>query len=472
MSKHICKLRYGMLVLRKENKMSKEPVYYPLTTAQQIMYVSQKYSLKKSIVDICTMLHFDCELDENLLLQAIHMAMLRNESSRVRLHKVGKEIRQYISDQAPEAVIVMDYSDRTEEELEADINRWSQTAFPNKSMDVQLYSIRLIRKPNGFLGLYFCVSHLAFDAYALMAIAGDMLSIYVALRDGLPIPPAKGNYMKLCETDWQYQKSEKRQKSLEFWEKEVCDSEPILTSVEPSLLTFQKGKRYGTVVSLLNSSAYHVNLKIEADLVSKIKTLANGMNLPEQCFYILAIRSYLSKMNGEQEDITFNNSVSRRSTLLQKNSGGTRVLAVPFRMNYSNDWTALEGAKAIHAMQKRCYPHSDVLITDISQLWKTKYNMASTGGYCSMSLTFNPFTVKLPEGIKMRLNTFSNGANSQPIYLSIMAQDDSGRYNCNYDCMKKFTTPETAPRMHEHIVKALTAIGENPDITLRELCRL
>lgn len=171
--------------------MAKEPTYYKLTTAQNIMYVSQKFSLNKAIVDINTMLHFECEIDEKLLMQALYMALMRNESSRVRLHKVGKEVKQYLTEQAPDPIIVMDYSSRTDAELDADLNTWSKTPFPHNSMDTQLYVIRMIKKPNGFWGLFFCVSHLAFDAYTLMAIASDAMRIYVALRDGGIIPKYK-----------------------------------------------------------------------------------------------------------------------------------------------------------------------------------------------------------------------------------------------------------------------------------------
>ena len=436
------------------------------------MYVSQKYSFQKSIVDICTLLHFECEMDKNLILQAIHVAMLRNQSSSVRLHKVGKEIMQYISDAAPEPVIVMDYSDRTDEELDRDVNMWSRTPFPNKSMDTQLYSIRLIKKPNGFYALYFCVSHLAFDAYALMATASDAMKIYVALRDGTAIPRAKGNYLRLCETDWEFQKSEKRQKYIEYWQQEVFTSEPLYTAVEPSKMPPSKhNPRTTKDVDILNSKAYHLNYRLAADIVNRVNEAAAGMNISPQCFYLLAVRSYLSSVNNDQDDVMFVNTVARRATLLQKRSGGTRVLALPFRMNFDNKtMTVTEALNKISTLQVGYYAHSDLVITDIiGDYFKQKYNKSEMDGYHSVSVTYNPYSISLPEGITARLTTYSNGANSMPVYLSIMALDDSGELNFNYDCMYSFTTPDTAKNMHEHITRALTAMVDNPNMTLLEL---
>lgn len=454
--------------------MPKEPTYHPLTTAQQIMYVSQKYSFKKSVVDICTMLHFDCDINPNLMLQAIHVAMLRNQSSRVRLHKVGKEIKQYLSDRAPEPVLVMDYSDRTQEELDADLDLWSRTPFPNSSMDVQLYSIRLILEPSGYYGIYFCVSHLAFDAYALMATASDMCRIYVALRDMLPIPKAKGDYLKCCETDWEYRESKRMEKDLAYWRDEAYATEPMFTSVTGA--PPKKGLRVGKTTDIINSSAYHVNYPISAELVSKVNARAKELGVSPQCFYLLAARSYLSRTNGNEEDVTINNTVARRATILQKHAGGTRVLAVPFRMNFASDTTLEDALKQMYQLQAKNYSHSDLLITVIFNLAYNKFGIMKNKGaftsYTSMSLTYNPYSVALPEGIKAHLTTYSNGANTMPIYLSIMALDDSGALNCNYDCMESFTKPDTAQHLHTQILKALEAMSSGDSMTLGELNNL
>ena len=453
--------------------MAKEPTYYPLTTAQNIMYVSQKYSFKKSIVDVCSMIHFDCDMDEKLLMQALYMALLRNESSRVRLHKVGKEIKQYLSDQAPEAIIVMDYSDRTQEELDADLNAWSKTPFPGNSMDTQLYSIRMIKEPSGFWGIYFCVSHLAFDAYCLMSLASDMISIYIALRDEKPISPYKGDYLRLCKTDWDYQASDKVAKDVEFWDKEGFTEEPVYCNVEEDKPLRTKGKNWGKTINILDSSAYHVNLKMPAEINRKVLALAAEMRVSPQCFYLLAVRSYLSRINGDEEKIMMMNTVARRASLLQKRSGGMRVLALPFFMYFPKDTKVKDALVKMAALQAAYYSHSDLLVTQtIGDIPQRKYGKPADKGYHSVSVTYNPYSVQLPEDIKAHFTTYSNGANTLNIYLSIMALDNSGDLNFNYDCCNYATTPETAGKMHTQITKALEAIVANPEMTLVELNRL
>ncbi len=453
--------------------MAKEPTYYKLTTAQNIMYVSQRYSMNKAIIDINTMLHFDCEMDEKLLMQALYLALLRNESSRVRLHKVGKEIKQYLSDQAPDPFVVLDYSDRTEEELTADLNAWARTPFPNKSMDTQLYVVRMIKEPSGFWGLSFCVSHLAFDAYALMAMASDAVKIYTALRDGGVIPKYKGDYLRLCETDWEMYENGKIEKNMEYWMNEVFEREPAYTEIDPDKPLRDKGKRTGRVINLLNSSATHYNYTMPAEINKKVLERAAEMHISPQCFYLLAVRSMLSKNTNDETDVMIMSTVARRANLLQKRSGGTRVLANPLPMFYPNDMLVKDALNKMATTQMDLYAHYEVLCDEIiRKQFKEKWGTPEMHGYAPMSITYNPYAVQLPEGIKAHLTTYGTGANTMNCYLTIMALDDSGDLNFNYDCCNYATTPDSARKMHEHITKALKAIVENPEMTLIELNRL
>lgn len=453
--------------------MPNEPTYYPLVAAQEMLYFSQKYSFNKAIVNISSMTHLDCEVDAALMLQAITLGMMRNQSSAVRLHKVGKKVMQYISAQAPDPVIVMDYTGRTEEELERDLQSWSRTAFPNSSMDTQLYSVRLIKKPNGFYGVFFCVSHLAFDAYALMATASDILDIYTALRDGTAIPKAKGDYLALCQKDWDYGTSQRHEDDMKFWN-EIFDTEPLFSPVDTAKMKQDKDARTGFNTNILNSKAFHVNRPLSKELADRVNGLAAQLKVSPQCCYLLAFRSYLSKIRDDQDDIILNNTVARRATLLQKRSGGTLVMALPFRMNLDNKTTSVEEALLeLNRLQKLYYAHSDASIMETLGLLRDKFhNTKSMHGYTSTSLTFNPYKPATPDGIVTRTTNYCNGAATTPLYLSIMALDDSGNLNCNYECMDAFTTPDTALAVHEQLLKALDAMTANPAMKLIELNHL
>ena len=90
-------------------------------------------------------------------------------------------------------------------------------------------------------------------------------------------------------------------------------------------------------------------------------------------------------------------------------------------------------------------------------------------GYTTLGTTYQPYIDFAGDEIPTRLETFSTGANTLPLYLTIMALDNSGDLNFNYDYMTKFFTEETMKKTHEHVTKFLKAAIANPEMTLLEL---
>ena len=74
--------------------MKKEVKYYPLTTGQMILMLSQKYSMKKQINNVCATIHIVNDVDEALLVQSITLAMMRFPSMNCRLtERDGKVVQ-------------------------------------------------------------------------------------------------------------------------------------------------------------------------------------------------------------------------------------------------------------------------------------------------------------------------------------------------------------------------------------------
>ena len=64
--------------------MAEERKLYPLTQAQGMLFLSWKYSYKKAIVNICSMVCFETEIDHKLMLQATYLGFARNEAASIR----------------------------------------------------------------------------------------------------------------------------------------------------------------------------------------------------------------------------------------------------------------------------------------------------------------------------------------------------------------------------------------------------
>ncbi len=450
--------------------MSKSLTLYPTTSSQNMMFLNLKYSYIKSVVNICSMVHFDCEMDSSLLLQACYVGALRNKATSIRLSMENKELKQYFSEKAPEQIEVLDYSDKSEEELNQAIDQWSKMKFPNKSLDTQLYKVKLILKPNGFYSLYFCVSHVIFDAYSIMATVKDILEIYVALRDGTAIPKPIPSPIAAYEADFAYGESAQHKKDYDFWYNEVFDTEPTYTTIngKESKEAPKKEKKYGTTLRLWQVKADFVDLVIKKELNDRVQSFAVEKRISPQCLYLLAARTFLSKVN-DTEDVVFYNTVARRATKLQKRAGGTFVHAIPFRSRFSNEISFMEGCERMSDYQYKYYRHANIPSTEVISMAREKFKAPACKGYHSLSITYQPYFSIGNDDIPVHFSRHSNGAATMPLYLSIMPYDQSGDLVCNYEYIKGFMNPKRIAVFHNFMVAFLDKGLDNPEITLAEL---
>ena len=449
------------------------PTLYPLSSSQQVMYYQMKYSTKKAIINICTGMHFDEEIDPNLMMQAIYLGICRNKSSFTRVRKDGKAIKQYYSESSPEKIMTFDYTD-TDEELESDIKRWCETPFPKNSIDTQLYKARFIKKPDGHYMIHFVVSHLAFDAYSLMAMASDILNCYKALMNGEAIAPSKANPLGTMQTEGSYYGSEKFQKDAEFWNDLLeSEGEPLYTSFNPYGSKEYKGntERQGKTMFPLRDKGIYYKKRLSADLVKKVNETAKEIGVSPQVLYLLAVRSWLCKMHNYSSDALILNTVARRATLAQKRAGGTRVIAVYFRMNLDNELSFRDACLVMQDKQNAYYKHSDYPVFFIAKKYRELFNAANMYGYNSINVTYQPYFVAQDDDIPVHFTTYSNGATSSSCYLTIMALDNSGDLIFNYDYQPQFYTEETIDKVHEHITRFLTEATNDPYLKISELMR-
>ncbi len=122
---------------------------------------------------------------------------------------------------------------------------------------------------------------------------------------------------------------------------------------------------------------------------------------------LLVIRTYLSKVNGGQEDITIENFISRRSTHDEITSGGSRTLCYPCRTVISGDTTFIDAARLIQNHQNRIYMYSGYDPELIRAEMKKRYNTPDDTSYVSVYLTYQP---------PMNTNDLDPNAEKMPIY--------------------------------------------------------
>lgn len=444
---------------------------YPMTPGQDIILVQQKYSYNKAVSNINMMMIFEFEIDDLLMKQALMQAILRNQAATIRVTKRDKETRQYFSSDMPEGVAWVDLSHLSPEAAEAEIESWGRKKFPNKNYDTQLYRAKLVVLPSGERAVYFCVSHLIFDAYALIATAGDMIDTYRALLKGELLPKPLPSPLPVYQQQWDYLKSDQLKQDQAFF-RELFRDEPEFHSLNGrGSKEYMPGKRYGRTIRPWQIKVDFIDLRIPARLVKGIEELAYAMRVPTQVFYMLALRNYIAKID-DTEDITFNHTIARRGTLAQKRAGGTMVNSVLFRMQQTNDMTVSQAAESLSQYQMRLYRHTELPYSLFSYGIKTQFNLPHLCGYSTVGLTFQPYSVCQYEDMPIRMKRYNNGYGGMPTYITIMSVDNTGDLLCNYEYTLGFIREESIYNFHAYILTMFEHLIEKPDVTLQELVDL
>ena len=450
-----------------------EKIYYPITSGQMIMFYTAKFSPRKQITNVCTSINIQTPMDDKMLCQALMLAIMRYPALNCRLTMQGDKIMQYFSTEIPDTVHLLDMTDKTEAQIQSQVDEWSATPFPNKNMDVPLYRINILKMPDGSHTLYFCVCHMIMDAYALMTCVKYMASVYESLRDGTPIPPIKATPIECYENDYKYFSSPRYQRDAQWWADQFS-TEPMFTTVNGRGRDFVRGKRYGVTLHPAKTVADLLNLRIPKEKVEEAHRLAQLLNVSDQCVYTMAVRAYLAAV-CETEDVTLLSAVARRATLAQKYGGGTMVNAIPLRTVYPQSISLREAMAIVHKAQSDIFRHADYPCGQVLQMMKDKYNVPmnalSLHGYTTVSMTYQPYFNFGDTGLKCSFRREKTGTAASALYMSIMPFDDSGDLWVNYDYLTDLATPESLQRLHNFMLNFISLALENPDMSMEDLSR-
>ena len=452
----------------------KEIKYYPMTTSQDLLLFADKFIFKKAWMNIAAVLSIDGEVDEQIMLQAMYLALVRTPSASLRLHKADKKtIVQYFSTALPEGLELLDYSSLSDEDFLALMEKKARKAFPHKGIETQLYDLKLISRGNNRYAIYINAHHMAFDAFAVMSLIRYIADVYAVLLHGGELPRPMGSPIPMYEAEAAYAKSDAFRKELDFW-KAYYDpnDEPMYTNLYGKGSKFHnKGKRTGIAVLPFKNKALHENLVIPAKTVSAVTELVAKWRITSQSFYVAALHTYLSMINDTNDVLTFN-AVARRATLVQKRGGGSMVNTVAVRTKVDRAATSFRDAcTAAHRSISQSYRSANVLFKDTSSIYLKNYNMGQTDGYAGVYVCYQPYFNMDNSSMKFHFQRLNNGGTTSCLYLTIMACDNSGDLVVNYEHAAAYYDAATICKFHDFLVKFLAAAVASPDETIESLAK-
>ena len=180
---------------------------YPLTAAQRIHNYSRLACPRNELLNIGTGLYIKQETDFGKLAEAIHEAIIRHDSMRLRFTEVEengvKQLYQFLVPFDDRKIEFFDFSKWREEAAHDEMRKW--TTIPFNFECSPMNRIVMIKLPDGYNGIYMNVNHLTMDSSSIITFYRDVLEIYCHKMYDYPMPKPMMSYIAQLEKDLAYE---------------------------------------------------------------------------------------------------------------------------------------------------------------------------------------------------------------------------------------------------------------------------
>ena len=444
-------------------------VNYQLTTSQKVVAALADYVHSLELLSLIAVVDFECEINEEVLLEAISKTAKRLPYCNVRFRRLEDgSVVQYSCEEEPEPVEVVDFTLESEEEQEEQFREWNSEAFPGNFENIQLYQFKLLRYPDGHHGLFFAFQHFIMDGYAGIYTLHYLSKVYIALLRGKELPAPGPEPWKLVEDDIAYHASPRYQKGLEKLSAQY-ETEPCFASLNGrGAPEFIEDKRYGRSQNFSQFGGSVIRHPLSPVLSKRIENEAKRLNISAQNFYLLALRSYLGRVS-ETDDVTVITLLACRSTLFEKQCGLNTADAQLVRSIIPDSCSFGDAVLKLADIQNEELRYAKVINNDILRILRNRFDVPQDCTYAPAWMSFFP-AVTFEEGqLDLTVRFISNGWATSPFYMLVLPDSNRGTQSATYWYAVGYTFPESIERFHAFMLKFLEKGIGQPDRTLGEL---
>lgn len=451
--------------------------YYPLTAAQKMHYNWMKTYGTQQVSGVSVVASLQAPLDFGLLKKCIQLEFQRYGCMRVRFTKPDEngEIKQYLIKNDSRDIPIKDLSGMSLWEADGLMQRWAYQTFDGD--DIPLCDVVMVKLPEGYNGFFIHMDHRLIDSCGLVVMINDLMQLYTHYKFGSDYPQELADFEGALQRDLEKAGNEKRfAKDKKFWDDQIdALGEPLYSDIQgPSVLEqsrkLHKDKNLRAADIELHDLAVAVkDYCLESEPTRHLIDFCMNHQISMTNLLLLAIRTYLSKVNGGQEDITIQNFISRRSTHEEWTSGGSRTIMFPCRTVIPPETEFLAAAYEIQNVQNRIYMHSNYDPALIAEELRKRFHTPANTAYESCYLTYQPMPVKLDNphlaSIAQHSKWFANGAATKKMYLTVSHTGDGGM-NFSYHYQTACLEEHDMELLYYYMMRILFKGIAEPDMTV------
>lgn len=453
---------------------------YPLTAAQKMHHRWILNYKTQQVSGVSVVASLKSPLDFGLLKQCIQLEIQRYGCMRVRFTRPGKEgeVKQYLVKKDTRDIPLQDLSGMSMADADNQMQQWAYETFDGD--DIPLCDVIMVKLPEGYNGFFLHMDHRLIDSCGLVVMINDLMKLYTHYRFGSEYPADLADYEEVLEKDLKRANNEKRfAKDKKFWDDQLdALGEPLYSDIQGPSVLEEARKRHGyPKLRAADIEMEHLFVAVkdyclEPEPTKNLIDFCMNNQLSMTNLLLLGLRTYLSKVNDGQEDITIQNFISRRSTHDEWTSGGSRTIMFPCRTVIPPDTDFLSAAYEIQNVQNRIYMHSNYDPAMIQEEMRKRYHTPEHTTYESCYLTYQPMPVKMDnphlKNIPQHAKWFANGAATKKMYLTV-SHTESGGMNFSYHYQTAHLVEHDMELLYYYMMRILFKGIAHPDLSIGEI---
>ncbi|MDO4336643.1 MAG: condensation domain-containing protein [Eubacteriales bacterium] len=456
--------------------------YYPLTAAQKMHYDWIRKYKTQQVSGVSVVAALKSALDFGLLKKCIQLEIERYGCMRIRFTKPDKngDVKQYIVKQDTRDIPLKDLSGMSLAEADDLMQQWAYETFDGD--DIPLCDVTMVKLPEGYNGFFLHMDHRLIDSCGLVVMINDLMQLYTHYRFQSEYPDDLADFETVLIKDLKKAGNEKRfAKDKKFWDDQIdALGEPLYSDIQGPSVLEEARKRHGNPqlraadIELDNLFVEVKDYYLEPEPTKNLIDFCMNHQLSMTNLLLLGIRTYLSKVNNGQEDITIENFISRRSTHDEWTSGGSRTIMFPCRTVIPAETEFIAAAYEIQNVQNRIYMHSNYDPALIQEEMRKRYHTPENTTYESCYLTYQPMPVKMGNphlvNIPQHSKWFANGAATKKMYLTVSHTEDGGM-NFSYHYQTAHLKEHDMELLYYYMMRILFKGIAEPDMSIGEIMK-
>jgi len=411
---------------------------YPLTAAQNMHYQWIRQYHTQQVSGVSIVMAVKLELDFGILLKCINEETKRYRCLNLQFTAPDEkgEIKQYFKRKIHRTLKILNLSDMTFDEADGIMQSMAYETFDGDNRP--MYQFLMVKLPEGFNGFFAHLDHRLIDSCGIAVMVKDIMTLYAHYKYDREYPGELSDFEKMLVKDVERANNPKRfERDKNYWES-LLDKygEPLYSDIQgPEVLaTSRKAHNNPNLRSAdIEQENLYVTVKdyvLEKEPAAELLDYCREKKISFNNLMLLAMRTYLSKVNNGQEDITIESFIARRSTHDEWTSGGSRTIMFPCRTVIGKSASFIEAAGIVQDTQNANYLHSNYDPELIKRSMEKRFGTPKGTGYVSCYLTYQPMQNTAEDnsfgGIPFYFKWFANGAATKKVYLTITHTAEGG----------------------------------------------